>query len=66
MSRKYNNDINLTIVKILRPQLVLTHESRFHESESQHLQFKFDKIIQNTTETEYKNDIDKLMKSFER
>lgn len=66
MSLKYNNDIHLTIVKILRPELVLRHDSRFHESESQHLQFNFDKIIQNTTEKEYRNEIDKLMKSFER
>lgn len=66
LSRTYNNNIHLSIVKILRPELIITHDSRFHESESQHLQFKFDKIIQNTNMKEYIDRIDQLMNSFER
>ena len=65
VSRKYNNKIKLTIIKIVRPKFEISHDDRFHESESQHLQFKFDKIIQNTTLEEYQTEIDKMMKSFE-
>jgi len=55
----------LSVIKIIRPNLEICHNDRFHESESQHLQFNFDQIIQNVTLEEYKQEIDKIMKSFE-
>ena len=39
--------INISVVKIVRPSLQIYYDKLKHESETEHLKFKFDKIIEN-------------------
>jgi tRNA uridine 5-carbamoylmethylation protein Kti12 len=58
---KYPN-VTLSIVKIVRPNLKIYYNGMNHESETDHLKFKFDKIIENNDVIEeYHKHIDKLL-----
>lgn len=52
-------DINIDIVKIIRPNLDILYDKDLYDSESQHLSFRFDKIIIN--DDDYFDNIDNFM-----
>ena len=53
--------ITISIIKIVRPSLKIYYNETKHESETEHLRFKFDKIIVNNDVIEdYHKDIDEL------
>lgn len=60
LCRRYSG-ISVYIVKIIRADLKIVYDHRIHESESQHLQFQFDKIIQNDTKESFEKQIDEYM-----
>jgi hypothetical protein len=58
-----NEDIQISVVKIVRPSLVIYYDKFNHESETEHLKFQFDKFINNSDDIdEYKNAIDNIVK----